>query len=90
MNIHMVNELKERLSQIIPMYSVNFTKLYEELLSFFSESETDYIINRHKELQKEGYKNKEIYSIISKEVSNHLFKGKKLSDRQLKRIIYKE
>ncbi len=83
-------DLKERLSQIIVVDSIDIEKLYEELLSFFSESISEYSIRRHRELQKEGFKNKDIYTKISKEIIQRLFKGKELSARQVKRIIYKE
>ena len=90
MNKIMLLELKNRLSHIISIEKIDISKLYNELLSFFSESENNYIIRRHHELQKEKFKNKKIYSILVKEIKNHLFIGRKLSERQIKRIIYKE
>lgn len=90
MNDSMLLELKDRLSHIISTEKIDINKLYNELLSFFSESEDIYIIRRYSELQKEKYKIKEIYSILSQEIKSHLFIGKKLSERQIKRIIYKE
>ena len=90
MNKTMLLELKNRLSQIISIEKIDIHKLYNELLSFFSESENNYIIRRHKELHKEKYKNKEIYSLLTEEIKNHLFIGRNLSERQIKRIIYKE
>lgn len=90
MNKMMLLELKERLSNIISIEKIDINKLFNELLSFFSESENNYILRRYAELQNEKYKIKEIYSILSQEVKNHLFTGKKLSERQIKRIIYKE
>ena len=90
MNNVMLLELKNRLSHIISIEKIDINKLYNELLSFFSESESSYVVRRHNELQKEKYKNKEIYSILAKEIKNHLFIGRKLSDRQIKRIVYKE
>lgn len=78
------------MSTIILPDSIDFNKLYEEILSFFSEDMNDFIIRRYTELKKEGFKIKEIYSLISKEVTENLFRGKQLSERQIKRIIYKE
>ena len=87
----MINELKERLFQIFSIdNSVDINKFYEELLSFFSESQNEFIIRRHKELKKEGYNNKDIFPMLVNEVKNHLFKGQLLTERQVKRIIYKE
>ncbi len=90
MNKMMFLELKERLSHIISTEKIDINKLFNELLSFFSESEKNYIIRRYSELQNEKYKVKEIYSMLAKEVKNHLFCGRNLSERQIKRIIYKE
>ncbi len=89
-NNNQIKELKDRLSSIILTDSIDFNKLYEEILSFFSETVNEYISRRHLELKNEGFKNKEIYSILSREVSQNLFKSKNLSERQIKRIIYKE
>lgn len=84
------NEFKEMISQIIPSESIDFDKLYEEIITFFSEPMKNYIKRRHKQLKKEGYKNSNIYQLISKEVKSRLFKGKDLSPRQIKRIVYDE
>lgn len=81
-------ELKNRLSHIIPIEFVDIDKLYEELISFFSDTQEKFITKRHRELQNEGYKNKDIYIILIGEIKHHLFKGKDLSERQVKRIIY--
>jgi hypothetical protein len=85
-----LDDFKERLSHIIPVDNLDINKLHEEILSFFSESKIDYIKRRHKELQSQGYKNTNIYTIISTEIPNRLFRGQKLSARQLKRIIYND
>lgn len=90
MNYHNFLKLKERLSHVIDTNSFNINKLYEELLSFFSETEDNFITRRHRELKEEGYINKEIYSIVSGELKDNLFKGRNLTERQIKRIIYKE
>lgn len=90
MNVDTLYSLKERLEQIIPIETVDVNKLYEELLSFFSESLEEFIGRRHGELHDAGYKNKEIYPKIQEEIKDLLFKGPVLSERQVKRIIYKE
>jgi hypothetical protein len=69
---------------------INAQKVYLELLEYFSESQNDFIIRRHAELKNEGKKNDEIYRMLSDEITDQLFRGVKLSPRQIKRIIYKE
>ena len=81
---------KDRISIIVNIDDKNIGKLYEELLNIFSESEEDFIQKRHKELKTLGLKNQEIFPEIIKEMKNRLFKGRELSERQIKRIIYGE
>jgi hypothetical protein len=85
-----LKELKDRLSQVLLLDKIEIHKFYDELLSFFSETQIEYVHRRYNELKKEGYKNIEIYEIIAKSIHQMLFRGKTLSQRQIKRIIYKE
>ena len=63
-------------------------QIWQDLLAFFTDDPEEYIRRRHLELQDQGLKNDEIYSILGKEVRTMLFPGPKLSDRQIRRIIY--
>jgi hypothetical protein len=83
-------QFKDFINQYIKDPQININKLYEELLSFFSETEKEFISRRHTELKNEGNRNSDIYKLIIYEVNNHLFKGSLLTERQIKRIIYKE
>jgi hypothetical protein len=85
-----VLQFKDFINQYIKDPQININKLYEELLSFFSETEKEFICRRHAELKNEGNRNNDIYKLIICEVNNHLFKGSLLTERQIKRIIYKE
>lgn len=89
MNSTILN-FKEFINQYIKDPQINIDKLYNELLSFFSETEKEYICSRYITLKNEGIKSSDIYKILINEVNNHLFKGALLTERQIKRIIYKE
>lgn len=85
-----INLLKEKLSALINVDNINIKKIYEVIFDIFSETNSEYLIRRHKELKKNGYKNKEIYFILKNEIQEYLFRSNKLSERQIKRIVYKE
>jgi hypothetical protein len=86
----MLDDLKERLMQTMEIDSISIDKLYEELLIFFSESEDEFITRRHQELKDLGKSNPEIFSMIQGEIENRLFRGQPVSERKIKRVIYKE
>jgi len=81
---------KNFLDTHLPRNDINSEKFYEDMLAFFSETKKDYINRRQKELKNEGFQNNEIFKKLIIEVNNRLFKGKLLTERQIKRIIYKE
>lgn len=63
-------------------------QLWQDLLAFFVDNHEEYIRCRHLELQDQGMKNEQIYHVLRKEVLKMLFPGPKLTDRQIRRIIY--
>jgi hypothetical protein len=65
-----------------------FDRLFEEFLSHFGSTLEEYIRRRHLELQHEGTKNQEIYSLIMTEVSERRFAAEPLSLRRIRRMIY--
>ena len=80
----------EFIYQYFDKNEINPDKIYKDLLIFFSETEKSFILRKHSELKNQGLKNKEIFKILMNEISSHLFKGQILTERQIKRIIYKE
>jgi hypothetical protein len=85
-----IDELKIKINQIMALENLDIDKLYQEMLTIFSETKDDFIQRRHGELKKLGFKNNDIFKILQDEVTSRLFKGEKLSERQIKRIIYQE
>ena len=63
-------------------------KLVDELPALFSFTVDEYVRTRHLELQRQGLKNREIYSKIKQELGRLVFSAGNLSERQIRRIIY--
>jgi len=63
-------------------------QLWTDLLAFLEEDPQEFVRRRHIELQDQGYKNQEIYQLLHKELTSMLFPGPKLTQRQIRRMIY--
>ena len=63
-------------------------RIVEEVVSFYGETPEAFVIRRHRELQAEGLHNRAIYSMIGAELEGGLFRAPRLSERQIRRIVY--
>ncbi|OED36692.1 hypothetical protein AB833_26450 [Chromatiales bacterium (ex Bugula neritina AB1)] len=63
-------------------------RIIEEVLAFFSESPDELIQRRHREMQREGLTNPEIFKALITEIQTHRFPASIISERQIRRIIY--
>ena len=64
-------------------------KLVEETIAFFAETPEDYVRRRHLEIKQElGLSNAQIYRRIEAELTQLVFAAPRLSERQIRRIIY--
>jgi hypothetical protein len=59
-----------------------------EISAYFAESTEDFIVRRHRELQADGLRNPTIYALIGDELATRLFRASRLSERQIRRIVY--
>jgi len=80
--------LKDHLRRAYALDSSLSEQLWQDLLVFFQDDPQEYIRSRHLELQDQGFRNEEIYRQLAKDVQHHLFRGPKLSQRQIRRAIY--
>lgn len=64
------------------------TRVIEDVLAFYDEAVEDFVRRRHRRLQESGKRNPEIFAIIAGELSERLVAGPRLSERQLRRIVY--
>ncbi len=78
-------------AHILQNYSLtsrDLEMLLDDLEEYFNVEVTEFIRNRHIELQKKGLKNNEIYLAVKQELLRFRFTAPDLSIRQIRRIIY--
>jgi len=63
-------------------------RVAEDVTSWFSETVEELVQRRHRELQRQGFANDQIFSRIADEVEAWRFRAAPLSARQLRRIVY--
>ena len=63
-------------------------KILNELKFWFAEDLKSWILRRHGELQRQGLRNREIYERIAEEGARILVRPPRLSERQIRRMIY--
>jgi hypothetical protein len=86
--INLDDQFRNHLLSSYPVSAELLDHLLEDLGDYFSLKVHDFIGMRHRELQKEGFSNSEIYSLIQDEVKHRRFASSELSIRQIRRIIY--
>ena len=59
-----------------------------EVLSYFSETQDEFLRLRHQELQLLGHSNAEIFSALQLELQSRRFSSKPMTTRQIRRAIY--
>ena len=63
-------------------------RIVEEVVSFYGETLEGFVVRRHHELQAEGMRNRAIYPRIATELEGWRFRAPRLSERQIRRIVY--
>ena len=63
-------------------------RLVLDVLAFYSEPVEDVVRRRHRELRTYGAKNPEIFARIAEELSARPVAAPRLSERQLRRLVY--
>lgn len=63
-------------------------RLLEEFLIYYNQTVEEWVRSRHYHLQRQGYKNEDIYNIIATELNTRRFVSEPLSIRQIRRLIY--
>lgn len=83
------NEWLYKLLESFPLKEEDIPRLEEELISICSEDIDGYIARRNSELRNKGCLIEERYKILAEELPHRLFCGPELTERQIKRRIYK-
>jgi hypothetical protein len=65
------------------------TRVIADIIAYFSETVEEFVRRRHGELRQRQYKNDEIWPIIADELGQHRFAAPVLSERQIRRIVYR-
>ncbi|WP_304223758.1 hypothetical protein [Gracilinema caldarium] len=63
-------------------------RILEEFLIYYNQTVEEWVRSRHYHLQRQGYKNEDIYNIIAVELNSRRFVSEPLSIRQIRRLIY--
>ena len=63
-------------------------RIVEEVISFYGETPEAFAVRRHRELKAEGLRNSAIYARVAAEMDGWRFRAPRLSERQIRRIIY--
>ena len=63
-------------------------RIVEEVISFYGETPEAFVVRRHRELQAEGMRNRAIYARVAEEMDGWRFRARRLSERQIRRIVY--
>ena len=63
-------------------------RVIDDVIAFHAQPVEDYVRARHARLQAYGAKNPEIFARIADELAQRVVAAPRLSERQLRRIIY--
>ena len=63
-------------------------RMVEEVISFYGETPEAYVVRRHRELQADGMRNRDIYARVAAEMGGWRFRAPRLTERQIRRIVY--
>ena len=63
-------------------------RVIDDVLAFHAESVEEFVRRRHAQLKTYGARNDEIFARIAEEVAGRVVAAPRLSERQLRRMIY--
>lgn len=78
----------EHLAQIVDVDERTLAKIIEEVLDHWSETEEQFVLRRHRELQRGGVRVSESYGLIAAEVARRPLRVPRPSERQIRRLLY--
>ena len=81
-------EFREHLLRICDVTERDLDKLVDEVIVHWSECTEEYVRRRHRELQRSGLANRDIYKQIGIELTRRPFASSGLTERQIRRLIY--
>ncbi len=80
--------LVERVAGSAGLTTAEAARVVEDVLAWYREPVEDYVRRRHAHLHLYGRRNPEIFELIEQELAGRLVAAPRLSQRQLRRIVY--
>lgn len=82
------DDLIEHLARSTPLDRATAARVVDEVVAYFAEPLESLVRRRHRELQREGHANAEIYAQIAAELAERPIAAPELSERQIRRLVY--
>jgi hypothetical protein len=81
-------DLIDRVAESAGLSPAEAARVIQDVLAWYREPVEDFVRRRHAHHQLYGKKNAEIFTIIADELDQRLVAAPRLSERQLRRIVY--
>ena len=65
------------------------SRVVADVIAYFGQTVEEYVNERHEDLKARNHKNDEIWPLILDELKVRRFTAKELSERQLRRMVYR-
>jgi hypothetical protein len=85
---HPLEDLIAYLVRSTRLTAAEAARLVDEVLAHLGERPEEFVCRRHRELQREGLANGEIFARIAGEAAARRFRAPDYSERQIRRIVY--
>jgi len=82
------DDLVEHLVRVAPLTPDQAGRVVSEVVAAMGETVEEYVQRRHRELQRAGLVNTEIFARLDDELRTRRFAAPGLSQRQLRRLVY--
>jgi hypothetical protein len=81
-------ELIDRVAASCGLTAAEAARVVEDVLAWYREPVEQYVRRRHAQYHLGGRRNEEIFTLIAGELAGRLVAAPRLSERQLRRIVY--
>ncbi len=81
-------ELLQHLKRTTGLTEAVLQKVLDEFQHWYAKDLPTWIRDRHRELQRQGLRNRDIYPRLREEAERTLIRPEPLSERQIRRMIY--
>ncbi|MDI2131666.1 hypothetical protein [Yinghuangia seranimata] len=85
---HPFEDLIDHLSRHGPLTPGEAARVVADVLAYFAEDAVDFVRRRHRELQRQGLTNEEIFPRVGAELELRRVAAPEFTTRQLRRIVY--